>query len=225
MMAGSPSPLIALINANPASVPPVEAAFAKLFPEARLWSILDDRLLQDAEQQGGVDEGLRQRMRRLIAHAVGEAADGILLTCSLYGCVAHDMASELEVPIYGPDDAVFAAVLGSGLRRVQVVGSVELSVRDSMTRLAAAAAAAAVDLEITPVFVAEAFAASKAGDADGLARAVAATASSIGSPADCILLAQYSLAPAAARVEQAVGIPVFSGPERSAMVMRGVLRG
>lgn len=219
------SPLIALINANPASIPPTEAAFAKLYPDARLWSISDDRLLQDADEQGGVTEGLQARMKRLIAHAAAEHADGILLTCSLYGFVAHDVAAELDVPVYGPDDAAFAAVLASGLRRVHLVGSIELSVSDSTDRLAAAAKAAGVDLEITPVFVAEAFAASKAGDADGLARAVAATVSSIGSPADCILLAQYSLAPAAEQIERILGIPVFSGPERSASTLREALGG
>jgi hypothetical protein len=219
-MTDSTAPLVAIISATLVSTPPVQAAFEQLFPEATVWNILDDRLLQDADARGGVTSELQQRMRRLIAHAVTEGADAVLLSCSLYGFVAHEAADELTIPIFGPDDAAFAAYLSSGLRRVWLVGSVQLSVDDSAARLAKAAERRGISIEIIPVFVAEALATSKAGDAVALARSVATKVRSIGAPADSLLLAQYSLAPAAWELGRELGVPVFSGPERSASAVR-----
>jgi hypothetical protein len=41
--------------------------------------------------------------------------------------------------------------------------------------------------------------------------------------ADAVFLAQYSLAPAGAQLEDAIGIPVVSGPKSSAMALRRAL--
>ena len=225
MAAGTDRPIVALVSATMAAVPPVEQAFARVFPNARLWNLLDDRLLQDADEQGGVTPDLRDRMVRLIEHARREGADAVLLTCSLYGSVARELGASADLPIAGPDDAAFAAVLVSGAARIGVVGSGELSVADSTERLQAAAASAGLDLEAIPIFAADASAASKAGDTDGVAATVAAVVGASGSPADALLLAQYSLAPAASRIAELTGLPVFSGPDRAALAIRDALRG
>lgn len=202
-------PLVAVINATTAAIPPIRRAFSERFPAAILWNLLDDRLLIVADERGGVTPELQERMRRLIDHAVTEGADAVLLSCSLYGFVARQRAANLTVPVHGPDDAVFSSLLDSGARRVLLVGSVEISIQDSTTRLRADAEARGVELDVIPALLA---------GPDG----------TIGQPdeaVDAILLAQYSLAPAADRLQDELGVPVFSSPKFAATALSVAIRG
>ena len=114
-------PLIALISAVTAAIPPARLAFDEEFPEARLWTVLDDRLLADAAEHGAVSTHLATRMHRLIEHTLIEGAHAVLLTCSMYAPVAHRAAATAGVPVLGPDDAVVEAVAGAGYRHLAVV--------------------------------------------------------------------------------------------------------
>jgi len=216
------SPLIALISATPAAIPPAVAAFAELYPEARLWNILDDRLLQDANEQGSVTQGLADRMTRLISHAATEGADGILLTCSMYGAVAHAVG-ELGIPIYAPDDAVFDAALTGGYSTLLLISSGAGPLADSEHRLAQAAVERGIALDIGANLSNEAFAATSAGDMDALYSALESTIVAAEGRPDAILLAQYSLAPVASRLAERFGVPVLSGPHRAATELRAAI--
>ena len=77
-------PLVAVIHATWTASPPIVDAFEREYPEARLWQLLDDRLMADAIEEGTVTPELRDRLRRLVGHATAGGADAILLTCSMY---------------------------------------------------------------------------------------------------------------------------------------------
>ena len=218
------SPLIALISAVPTAMAPVEAAFAESFPQDRRWNLLDDRLMTDATAQGGLTPALHQRMERLIAHAVQEGADAILLTCSLYGPVAHDVAADTPSarPLLAPDDAVFAAARSGGFRRVLVVSSGAAPLQDSVARLRDALD---VGVDLVPVLSEDAASAARANDAEGLVEALAAAVERAlpSRPASAeptaVLLAQFSLAPAAAELERRLGLPVLAGPQHAVALL------
>lgn len=212
-------PLIALVSAVPAAIPPAQAAFTDTFPAARVWNILDDRLLQDAGEAGGVTPELAERMKRLIRHAVAEGADGILLTCSMYGPVAHDIADELRIPIFAPDDAAFTAALAGGYGTILLISSGAGPLADSEERLAAIAADADIALRIHGAVAEGAAAAASAGDLDGLVAALHAAVTASDADPDAILLGQYSIAPAAERLAQLTGLPVLAGPQRAAQAL------
>ncbi|WP_210506728.1 aspartate/glutamate racemase family protein [Naasia sp. SYSU D00057] len=217
-------PLVALVSAVPAAIPPAVAALEEAMPDARVWNILDDRLIDDANEAGGVTGELDARMRRLIDHAIREGADAVLLTCSLYGFVARDIAAGATIPVLGPDDAAFEAVRTGGYSSIYLVSSVELALADSTTRLREHLGDAADGLEIHPVFAPAALAPSRAGDAAGAASAIAdAVEHTVGS-ADAVIFAQYSLAPAAQLLEQRLGLPVLTGPGKAASLLGERLR-
>jgi len=223
MSAGAP--LIALVSAVPAAIPPAVAALTEHFPSARVWNILDDRLIDEANSRGGVDEPLETRMQRLIDHAIAEGADGVLLTCSIYGFVANKAAATARIPVFGPDDAAFDAVTSGGYRRVLVLSSVELALQDAVDRLTSALEARGVEAEVIPAFAAGAFEASKSGNTAELVEALTLAAHASASEPDVILFAQYSLAPAAQEVARRTGIPVVTGPARSALALRAAVVG
>ncbi len=211
------SPLIALISAVPAAIPPVQEAFASEYSGATTWNILDDRLLQEASDQGGVTEELAGRMLRLIDHARTEGADGILLTCSMYGPVAHRVAEQATLPIYGPDDALFEAVRDSGFARVAVVSNAPGPLADSVERLREVVGDRP---EIVGVVADGAAEAARSGDVDALTARIIDAVNASGDGFDAVVLAQYSLSPATAGAAEHLSLPVLAGPQYAVAELR-----
>ncbi|WP_236796991.1 aspartate/glutamate racemase family protein [Amycolatopsis sp. GM8] len=212
----SPAPKIALINAVPAAIPPAQAALHDSLPDAVVWNILDDRLLVDADSRGGLDAGLRRRMRRLIDHALAEDADGVLLTCSLYGPVAQ--GTHAGVPVMASDEAAFADIARAGYASVLVLASFDGARDDTVRRLETALREAGASSRVVGLSVPAAMDATKAGDHDALVTALVKACAN--RPADAVYLAQYSLAPAGNALQEAVGVPVISGPKSAAAALR-----
>ncbi|MFI0975888.1 aspartate/glutamate racemase family protein [Streptomyces sp. NPDC021093] len=212
------APRIALISAVPSAVAPAVAGLAEEFPAAEAWNLLDDRLLSDAPAEGPLPPALVDRMRRLIGCALEGGADGVLLTCSLYGRVTEAVGT--RVPLLAPDTAAFARALSSGFGRVLVLASFEGAMRDSVARFSAAVAAAGSATEPVGVVAPDAFDAARRGDTAELAGALHRACLPYADGADAVLLAQYSLAPAAAPLSAALGLPVVSGPQAAAAALR-----
>ncbi|MEQ6897073.1 aspartate/glutamate racemase family protein [Microbacterium sp. KR10-403] len=214
------APQIALVGAVAAAAPPAQAAFSTAFPEARTWNILDDRLIADALDAGGVTDELAGDMASLIDYAVSRGADGVLLTCSMYGPVAHAAAARLPVPVLASDDAAFADAAHGGFSRIALVASLPLPLADARTRFDAFLAERGVRLDIVDVLAERA--AEVRGDAAALTAAVEAAVRGIPN-LDAVLLAQYSVSPAAEALGERLGIPVLAGPVRAAARLREAL--
>ncbi|WP_146239738.1 aspartate/glutamate racemase family protein [Curtobacterium sp. MCSS17_011] len=214
---------IALINAVPAAIEPARAALERSMPDVDVWSILDDRLLQDADQSGGLTEQLRARMLRLIDHAMLEGADGVLLTCSMYGPVATDAPTQGNLPVIGADEAAFEAVAELAGRRIAVVASQRAPLEDTMLRLREYLAEVGSAVELVPIVPDGAFAASRGANASALVTAIQSALPT--SPhLDALFLAQYSLAPAAPALAS-TGLTVITGPDRAAARLRVAILG
>jgi hypothetical protein len=215
------TPRIALIHATPAAIAPAVAGMNTVFPGAEVWNILDDKLLPDADAQGGVTPHLAERMTRLIDLALAEGAAGVLLTCSMYGSVA--LATQADVPILAPDEAAFETALSGDYETVLLVASFESALNDCVARFADFLQANGSATKIVGEVVPAAFVATKAGDVGALTDALIAAAKPFVGSVDAVLLGQYSLAPAAAALEEALGLPVISGPQAAALKLKAAL--
>jgi hypothetical protein len=78
--------------------------------------------------------------------------------------------------------------------------------------------------EVVGETVPAAFIATKAGDTGALTSALIDAAKPFVGSIDAVLLAQYSLAPAAIAVEEALGLPVISGPQAAALKLKSTVR-
>jgi hypothetical protein len=213
------SPLIALISATPVAIPPATAAVGERIPAARVWNLLDDRLLVDAEAAGGLNKELTQRMMRLIQHALDGGADGVLLTCSQYGSVARSLpVHPSAIPVLAADDAAFDAVVEGRFDRVLVLASLESALADTTARLREQLDNADLATQIVGAVVAGAGAAAATGDVDKLTELFLDAAGRL-TDVDAVLLAQYSLAPAHAALSASLGLPVFAGPDLAARLL------
>jgi Asp/Glu/hydantoin racemase len=217
-------PTVAMVHATPAAIAPAVAAFGERFPEAGLWHLLDDRLVSDAERAGGLVPPLRRRMLSLIGHAVAGGADGILLTCSMYGPVARIAGQLWDLPVAGSDEAMYDRVAAERPARVAVLGSLETAVADSAERLRRVLAGDGPVTEVVEVLCAGAAAAVMAGDGAALLASLRSAAEPLAGEVDLFLLGQYSLTPAKAGLEAALGVPVWSPPHVAADVLARRLR-
>jgi hypothetical protein len=220
--ASQSGPTIALIHATAAAISPAAVGFASAFPEAQLWNVLDDRLVSDAVRTG-VTAALRSRMLRLIDHVARSGADAVLMTCSMYGSV-RPLAEELHcLPILAADDALFEAVLCASPARGLLVGSLQSAVDDSLVRFHAYAWSHGSSLRLRGHVVTTSAADVEALVADVMASLAEQDVAPGGDVPDVVVLAQYSLAPAASAIAAALGVPVLSGPELAARALRSQL--
>jgi len=213
-------PLIALISAVPAAIPPARAAFDALFPDATIWNVVDDRLVDDAN--GEITARLAARMQRLVDHTVVEGADAVLLTCSMYAGVAHRADVDAAIPVHGPDDGLFDAVAAGGFRRIALVSPGVDPLADSMARMKTVIEP---DVTVVGVVADDAPAAASTGDVDALVEAVVSAVGHVSPSLDAVVLGQYSLAPAASGVQAAVGVPTLAAPDHAVRRLRRLLTG
>ncbi|OWA22118.1 Asp/Glu racemase [Streptomyces sp. CS159] len=218
-----PHPLVAMIHAVPAAHRTAEEAFAREFPQATVWNVLDDRLLDDARGAGGLTGALRRRMLRLIGHVMDGGARALLLTCSSYGEVVDTARALWDVPVLKSDEAMFKAALGGPYRRIAVVASTPPAVPAAVAQLEALVPAVRPDrpLDIVTALSEEAAAAD---DAEAAARHLADTLHAAdGADVDAVLLAQYSLSPAREALAGLLGVPVLDGAGAAARELRVLL--
>lgn len=207
-------PRIALISATPLAIGPAAAAIGAAFPNGTVWNLLDDRLLADAQIEGGITAPLAARMDQLIGFALAGGADGVLLTCSQYGGRADVRdASADGVAVLSADGPLFAETVALRPSRVLLVASLESAATDSAERLSAAFADAGVSTQLHPLVVP---AAAQPLQEDRLTEVLADAVAETAAEYDVIVLAQFSLAPAAAALADRFGVPVLDGPRAAA---------
>lgn len=214
---------IALIHALKVSIPPIEAAFAELWPEALLANLLDDSLAPDLARDGALKPAMTERFLSLARYAALCGADGILFTCSAFGpCIAACARELAPMPVLTPNEAMIeeAVALAGPAARIGLLATFA----PTLATMPAEFLALAPGVRVETCLSAASLTALQAGDGDGHDRAAADAAGAIAG-CDVIALAQFSLARAAASVAAATGKTVLSTPDSAVRKMRRLLEG
>ncbi|PWC28125.1 aspartate/glutamate racemase family protein [Teichococcus aestuarii] len=208
---------LALIHALRHSPPPIEAALARLWPEARPMNLLDDSLSADLARDGALTPDMTERFQALADYAVGTGARGILFTCSAFGpCIEAVAARHAALPVLKPNEAMIEEAAATG-RRIGLLATFAPTL-DSMPP------EFPPGLEVVPCLAEGALAALDAGDTAAHDRLAAEAARSLAG-CDAIALAQFSLARAAPAVAAATGLPVLTTPDSAVRKLRRLLAG
>lgn len=207
---------ITLIHALRHSPPPIEAAFAKLWPGQTLMNLLDDSLSADLAREGRLTPAMTERFRRLGDYAVGTGAAAILFTCSAFGpCIEAVAADHAGTPVLKPNEAMIEEILASGARRIGLLATFPGTLTSMPPEFPAG-------FTVVPKLAEGALAALDAGDVAGHDRLAVAAALAF-KDCDAIALGQFSLAHVAPMVAEATGKPVFSTPESAVRKLRRML--
>ena len=208
---------ITLVHALKHSIVPVETAFAKLWPEARLMNLLDDSLSADLARDGRLSEAMTERFLELGRYAAGTGADGILFTCSAFGpCIEAVARAHAPMPVLKPNEAMIEQAVARG-------GKIGLLSTFPPT-LASMPPEFPASIEIVPKLAEGALAALDRGDRAEHDRLVTEASKDL-RDCDLIALAQYSLAPAATMVAEATGRPILTTPDSAVLKLKGMLAG
>jgi hypothetical protein len=206
---------IALIHALKHSIVPIEAAFARLWPDARLMNLLDDSLSADVARDGRLTEAMTDRFLALGQYAASTGADAILFTCSAFGpCIEMVARAQAPMPVLKPNEAMIEQAVKRG-RKIGLLSTFAPT-------LASMPPEFPPSVEIVPKLALGALAALDRGERAEHDRLVAETSRELAG-CDLIALAQYSMAPAAALVAEASGRPVLTTPDSAVLKLKELL--
>ncbi|WP_332683957.1 aspartate/glutamate racemase family protein [Bosea sp. (in: a-proteobacteria)] len=206
---------IALIHALRHSPPPIEAAFARLWPQATLMNLLDDSLSADLARDGKITAAMTRRFLELARYAKATGTEGILFTCSAFGpCIEAVQREFAPMPVLKPNEAMIEEAQAAGAR-IGLLASFAPTLASMPAEFPAA-------LSVVPRLAEGALAALDRGDGEAHDRLAAEAARDL-ADCDAIALAQFSLARAAPAVAAATGRPVLTTPESAVRKLRRLL--
>jgi hypothetical protein len=206
---------IALIHALKHSIVPIEASFARLWPDATLMNLVDDSLSSDLARDGHLTAAMTDRFLSLGRYAASTRADAILFTCSAFGpCIEAVARAHAPMPVLKPNEAMIEQAAARG-GRIGLLSTFPPTLA-SMPREFPAS------LEIVPKLAEGAMAALDRGDRAEHDRLVTEASKDL-RRCDLIALAQYSLAPTAALVAEATGRPILTTPDSSVLKLKAML--
>jgi Asp/Glu/hydantoin racemase len=206
---------IALIHALRHSPPPIEAAFAEAWPEARLMNLLDDSLSADLARDGALTPAMTERFLTLGRYARGTGADGVLFSCSAFGPCIEAVAADLApIPVLKPNAAAIEEAVAIG-QRIGLLATFPGT-------LASMPPEFPHGVEVVPCLAEGALAALDAGDVAAHDRLAAEAARRLAG-CDVILLGQFSLARAARAVSATTGLPVVTTPGSAVRQLKALL--
>lgn len=212
---------IALIHALKHSIVPIEEAFARLWPEARLANLLDDSLSADLARDGKLTDAMTQRFLTLARYSASTGANGILFTCSAFGPCIEACARDLApMPVLKPNEAMIeeAIALAGPTARVGLLATFP----PTLASMPPEFDAAAPGMTLVPCLAEGALAAMDRGDLATHDRLAAEAAVRL-RDCDVIALGQFSLARAQALVADATGKPVLTTPDSAVRKLQRVL--
>src|SRR3954464_13800670 len=152
----SPAPRIALIHATALAVGPIQAAFARHWPQARRMNLLDDSLSVDRAEAGTLTEAMTQRFVDLASYAQRPGCGGILFTCSAFGPAIETAARATGLPTLKPNEAMFEQALATaprgGTLRLGLLATFQASIASMAQELEAMARQRGTAMKLQTVF-------------------------------------------------------------------------
>ena len=209
---------IALIHATPAAVGPIKDAFAQAWPEPDLVNLLDDSLSRDRALTPELTDGIFSRFDALGRYAVSFGADAILFTCSAFGPAIERVARSVDMPVLKPNEAMFAEAIAVG-GSIGMLATFEPSIASMTEEFVEQAAQAGVSAKLKSVFVPRAMAALQAGRREEHDALVADAAAQL-TGCDAIMLAQFSMAPAAVQMRGRTRTPILTSPASAVAALK-----
>ncbi|MFG2894640.1 aspartate/glutamate racemase family protein [Streptomyces sp. NPDC048248] len=202
--------MLTLLHTSPVHVPVFDTLRDEDAPGFALRHLVHPELLTRAREEG--PEAVAGQVADVLGWAVRDGARAGLCTCSTIGSVAEKAGAALGLPVLRVDRPMAAAAVATGTR-VTVLATVSSTLGPTADLIAEEAERAGRAVSVRKVLVPDAWERFEAGDEDGYLTAVAAAAQGE-RETDAIVLAQASMASAAARMTDTggSGVPVLSSP-------------
>ena len=206
---------IVLIHALKHSIVPIEASFARLWPDVTLMNVLDDSLSADVARDGRLTSAMTDRFLSLGRYAASTRANAILFTCSAFGpCIEAVAREQAPMPVLKPNEAMIEQAVARG-HRIGLLSTFAPTLQSMPGEFP-------TSVQLVPKLAEGALAALDRGDRAEHDRLVAQASRDL-RDCDVIALSQFSMAGAAPLVAQATGRPVLTTPDSAVRKLRETL--
>ncbi|MDR1236956.1 MAG: aspartate/glutamate racemase family protein [Propionibacteriaceae bacterium] len=201
---------VGIIYTVPMLVGSVDDALAAGLPGYRRMHLADPLLLQTALREGVTDWILRE-VDSHVRHLAERGACAVLITCSSIGAAAAHAQAAVGIPVLRIDapmakQAVELATQAGASGRVAVLAALDSTIGPTLALLEETAASARANIQFQSEVVAGAWEARTHGAEERANNLIATAIERVASQADAVVLAQASMAGAAALANTAVPV-------------------
>lgn len=204
-------PGIAFLHTADAHVPTFATLVERYAPEFGVQHVVDASLLADAMTAGRITDALTARIAARLKEAAGSGAGLVVCTCSTIGGAAEEIGAAAGLAVLRIDRTMAERAVDLG-GRILVVACVHSTLGPTCALLTDVAAARGKELQMATLVIEDAWPFFLAGDLNGYHAAVAEGLRRGADEADVVVLAQASMAPAAALC-QGLKAEILSSPE------------
>jgi Asp/Glu/hydantoin racemase len=207
----TPPRAITLIHTVTTLVPTFDALVRDRLPGWMPSNIVDESLLRGTITQGKLTAQTMRRCLTQIWQAVDSGAEAVVVTCSSLGPAVEAARPFCPVPLFRIDEGMALAAVNQGAR-IGVTATLSTTLEPTTALIRTVAARAGKTTAVTSRLADGAFQRLRDGDAAGHDAAVAETLRALAPEVDVIVLAQASMARAAAAAGT-LPCPVLTSPE------------
>jgi hypothetical protein len=201
---------VGLLHTVPALAPTFDGLIDAAAPDLRRIHVADAWLLGTA-RRAGVTPAVQAAVVAHVQYLAAAGAQAVLVTCSSIGEAAEQAAEVVPVPVLRVDAPMATEavrVAGAGTGRVAVLATLESTLGPTGRLVERSAAGSPVTVRAT--IVPGAAERADAGDRAGADELIAGAVRAVADAADVVVLAQASMAGAAAAA--GVAVPVLTSP-------------
>jgi Asp/Glu/hydantoin racemase len=216
-------PTLALIHTSPTLAPVFAAICRREIPEAQIFHMVDESLIQDTVRAGNLRKLTIRRLVSQIESAEAAGADAVLVTCSSIGPGVTLAQQLFDIPVLRIDDAMAEAAVQRA-RTIGVLATLRTTLNPTTALLREKAAEAGRAVELVECLCEGAFPAVLAGDTETHDRILRHALTEDLKGVDVIVLAQASMARVVATLAPGtLQAPVLSSPELAVQRARQAL--
>lgn len=202
---------IALIHTVKSVADTFEAKLrAGVSQDIKVYNMLDEFLAKNPNEIGEFTIENRNRLLNDVKTAEMTGADVIVTTCSTLTPVIEMIRPFIKTPVIAIDDAMAKKSVTFG-PKVLVMATAESTIEPTKNKVAAEAALAGVEVELSEMVLMDAFQAMQSQNMEEHDRILRDRSKEI-KGFDCIVLAQASMAHMEAEIEKITGCPTLSSP-------------
>ena len=202
---------IALIHTVKSVADTFEAKLrAGVSQDIKVYNMLDEFLAKNPNEIGEFTIENRNRLLNDVKTAEMTGADVIVTTCSTLTPVIEMIRPFIKAPVITIDDAMAKKSVTFG-PKVLVMATAESTIEPTKNKVAAEAALAGVEVELSEMVLMDAFKAMQSQNMKEHDRILRDRSKEI-KGFDCIVLAQASMAHMEAEIEKITGCPTLSSP-------------
>lgn len=201
---------IAFLHTAAVHIETFNALAGELAPELKVSHAVRDDLLSAAEKAGLVTPVIEMRTEEALMALSDQSGGVVVCTCSTLGASAEALAGETGRPFMRIDRAMADLAVRKG-GRIGVAACVLTTVPNTQTLIRSSAARAGREIELTSFVFDDVWTLFREGRLDDYYEGIAQRLAKAAGEVDVIVLAQASMAPAAALCAD-LSVPVLSSP-------------